>query len=77
MRFLFARVSVFIDIKGRKESVILMIKRNLIANEALWYLLTSSFINYSFKSLEDCEDYVESNVSNKSIVQEIKKKMRI
>ena len=24
-------------------------KRNLIVNEALWYLLTSSFINYSFE----------------------------
>ena len=46
-------VIVFIDIKGRKELVILMIKRNLIVNEALWYLLTSSFINI-YTTLQVC-----------------------
>jgi len=55
-----------IDMMGEDEGNMLYValtraKRNLIINDALFFLLTSCYINYSFQNLEFCSNCEETN----------------
>ena len=55
-----------IDMMGEDEGNMLYValtraKRNLIINDALFFLLTSCYINYSFENLEFCSNCEETN----------------